>query len=333
MRRTFCDSHFTVQEEEKKKELAEKEKKQQEDRQPSGTYKPSRFQNDSWGASAGGPGSGYGSRDGGYGGRDGGYGGRDSGRSYGATGGSGYGNREGGREYQPREKNPLPDRPPFTAYIGNLPFDKASEEDLDNFFGELGISDIRIAKDPATGRPKGFAYIEFNDRAGLENALAADGAVSIFLLLCTESFQDFGSRKLSVDVASTRDRGDDDRNRWGPRDGSGSASGFGQRREREFDRDREPRPDSRYDSSGPNNWRHVFSFSGLILLELNLEPLPHPHLLLLVLLNLDSNLELSLLKRLEPQLNVVEKIPSVVLAAMLISSRDKLRYVGNFFMS
>lgn len=73
-------------------------------------------------------------------------------------------------------------------------------------------------------------------------------------------FQEFGSRKLLVDVASTKDsRGggdrEEDRSRWGPRDGAGSASGFGRRENREPFDGRGERSDGRYDASGPNNWR------------------------------------------------------------------------------
>jgi translation initiation factor 4B len=71
----------------------------------------------------------------------------------------------------------VPNNPPYTAYIGNLPYDKASEEALDEYFGDLGIEEIRIVKDNESGRPKGYAYIQFTHREGLENALCADGEV------------------------------------------------------------------------------------------------------------------------------------------------------------
>eukprot|EP01127_Copromyxa_protea_P001778 TRINITY_DN11698_c0_g1_i1.p1 TRINITY_DN11698_c0_g1~~TRINITY_DN11698_c0_g1_i1.p1 ORF type:complete len:445 (-),score=162.58 TRINITY_DN11698_c0_g1_i1:60-1394(-) len=232
-----------VQAEEAKKESAVQAKQQYEDRQPGGTYRPSRFGGNDFGGrdfnsgsgGFGGSSGGYGVS-GGYGGSSGGYGG-----SSGGFGSGGYGRRD---PMQPREKTPVPNSPPFTAYIGNLPYEKADENALYEYFGDLGVEDIRVAMDSQTDKPKGFAYIQFKDREGLENALLADG-------------EDFGGRKLLVDVASTKDRGvsgADDRGRWGPRDGASSASGFG-RRDEGFGR-REERPvESRFDGAGPSNWR------------------------------------------------------------------------------
>jgi translation initiation factor 4B len=47
-------------------------------------------------------------------------------------------------ERHTRERRPpaaLPDEPPFTAYIGNLPYD-LSDEDVEEFFGNTQVSII-----------------------------------------------------------------------------------------------------------------------------------------------------------------------------------------------
>ncbi|TFK70285.1 RNA-binding domain-containing protein [Pluteus cervinus] len=74
----------------------------------------------------------------------------------------------------PRDDLPLPTQPPYTAFVGNLAFDLV-ESDLANFFQPLKTKSIKIIKD-RTERPKGFGYIEFEDLAGLKEALAKTGS-------------------------------------------------------------------------------------------------------------------------------------------------------------
>jgi translation initiation factor 4B len=195
------------------------------------------------GRDLGGPGGrDYGGRDGGYGGRGGGYdGGRDGGyggdSSYGGGRRGGYGGDGGyGAPRQPRENNPLPDSPPWKAFLGNLSFD-VTEDLIFDFFGELGVKDIEVVRDQASGRNKGFAYIEFETREGLENCLTCDN-------------EDFYGRRLNADVAQPRSN---DRGRWGPSSGSGPASSFG----RSGFGDRGDRGGDRYGSrsDGFNDWR------------------------------------------------------------------------------
>ena len=46
-------------------------------------------------------------------------------------------------------------------YVGNMSF-KTSEADLRDAFGQFGtITDIYIASDRETGRPRGFAFVTF----------------------------------------------------------------------------------------------------------------------------------------------------------------------------
>ncbi|KAK4189534.1 hypothetical protein QBC35DRAFT_513957 [Podospora australis] len=68
----------------------------------------------------------------------------------------------------------LPDKPPYTAHIGNLSWD-ATEETITDFFDGCNVKNVRIILDRETKRPKGFAYAEFNDLEGLKTALTRDG--------------------------------------------------------------------------------------------------------------------------------------------------------------
>lgn len=60
-------------------------------------------------------------------------------------------------------------------YVGNLPY-KTGEEELRNAFDEFGeITDVRVLKDPVTGRSRGFAFITFEDSSQARASLAKDG--------------------------------------------------------------------------------------------------------------------------------------------------------------
>jgi hypothetical protein len=74
----------------------------------------------------------------------------------------------------PREDLPLPTRPPYTAFIGNLAFD-LTELDLENFFLVLKPKSVKIIRD-REDKPKGFGYVEFDDLDGLKEALAKSGS-------------------------------------------------------------------------------------------------------------------------------------------------------------
>eukprot|EP01125_Pyxidicula_operculata_P001006 TRINITY_DN108_c1_g1_i1.p2 TRINITY_DN108_c1_g1~~TRINITY_DN108_c1_g1_i1.p2 ORF type:complete len:420 (-),score=163.98 TRINITY_DN108_c1_g1_i1:250-1509(-) len=114
-----------------------------------------------------------------------------------------------------REKQPVPDSPPFVAFVGNLPFD-ATENDLHEFFGDLGVVSVRLLFDHDSGRSKGISYVEFKTRDGLVNALKSDG-------------YDFKGRNLRVDVENRRRE-----TREGSRPNKGGFSDFS--RPRQFDR-------------------------------------------------------------------------------------------------
>ena len=75
-------------------------------------------------------------------------------------------------------------------YVGNLPFN-ASEEQLQEWFGQLGISPsaISLIRDRFTGQSRGFAFIE------IANDEDADRAVTSL------NGQNFGGRNLVVNEA------------------------------------------------------------------------------------------------------------------------------------
>jgi translation initiation factor 4B len=84
----------------------------------------------------------------------------------------------------------LPDKPPFTAHLGNLSYD-ATAETVTEFFEDCNVVNVRIIEDREQQRPKGFAYAEFGDLEGLKTALTRDG-------------QSFQGRTIRVKVADPR---------------------------------------------------------------------------------------------------------------------------------
>ncbi|KAG9017199.1 hypothetical protein FRB90_001367 [Tulasnella sp. 427] len=75
--------------------------------------------------------------------------------------------------YPPREELPLPTKPPYTAFVGNLAFD-ISEHDVEEFF-KVPLKSVKIIKD-RDDKPKGFGYVEFETLQGLKEGLAKTGA-------------------------------------------------------------------------------------------------------------------------------------------------------------
>eukprot|EP00041_Stephanoeca_diplocostata_P007065 m.97528 g.97528 ORF g.97528 m.97528 type:complete len:387 (+) comp16707_c0_seq1:154-1314(+) len=156
-------------------------------------------------------------------------------------GGRGFG---GGR----RQQNPLPDDPPFKAFVGNLP-PGTVQGDLDVVFEGLKIVDSHLLNDRNTGEFKGIAYVEFAHRDDLEKAISYDGTV-------------LNDSSLRIDVATPKgghargggDRGSTDRSS-GPRQGGGS---------REYsDRGRNSSYPDRGDQRGSGGGRQDFNRSSV----------------------------------------------------------------------
>jgi len=60
-------------------------------------------------------------------------------------------------------------------FIGNLPF-STTNDSLGEFFAQYGeVMSAAVVKDRATGRSKGFGFVEFDDDAAADAAIAQDG--------------------------------------------------------------------------------------------------------------------------------------------------------------
>jgi len=78
-------------------------------------------------------------------------------------------------------------------YVGNLPY-AATEEDIKNHFSKAGtVTSVALITDRATGRAKGFGFVE------MATAEEAQKAISMF------NGQDFMSRAITVNVAKPRE--------------------------------------------------------------------------------------------------------------------------------
>ncbi|CAD7678826.1 unnamed protein product [Nyctereutes procyonoides] len=93
----------------------------------------------------------------------------------------------------------LPKSPPYTAFLGNLPYD-VTEDSIKEFFRGLNISAVRLPREPSNPeRWKGFGYTEFEDLDSLLSALSLNE-------------ESLGNRRIRVDVADqAQDKDRDDR--------------------------------------------------------------------------------------------------------------------------
>lgn len=74
-------------------------------------------------------------------------------------------------------------------YVGNLPY-QTSETDLQELFAQAGtVESVRVMRDAATGRARGFAFVEMGNETDAQAAI--------------EQFHEhqFGGRSLTVNEA------------------------------------------------------------------------------------------------------------------------------------
>lgn len=78
-------------------------------------------------------------------------------------------------------------------YVGNLPF-STTDADLQGLFAQAGtVKSAQVIKDRASGRSKGFGFVEMG------SADEAQNAISMF------HSKDFGGRALTVNIARPRE--------------------------------------------------------------------------------------------------------------------------------
>ncbi|XP_051865428.1 eukaryotic translation initiation factor 4Ba isoform X2 [Pristis pectinata] len=103
------------------------------------------------------------------------------------------------------DMNRIPKQPPYTAFLGNLPYD-VSEESIRKFFHGMNISAVRLPRESTNqDRLKGFGYAEFDDVESLMNALS----------LNEEMLQ---NRRIRVDIADQAQEKERESGRGGERD-------------------------------------------------------------------------------------------------------------------
>jgi cold-inducible RNA-binding protein len=74
-------------------------------------------------------------------------------------------------------------------YVGNLPY-SATEQDLQDLFSSAGaVESVNVMRDMATGRARGFAFVEMASDEDAQNAISQLNE------------KDFGGRNLTVNEA------------------------------------------------------------------------------------------------------------------------------------
>jgi cold-inducible RNA-binding protein len=80
-------------------------------------------------------------------------------------------------------------------YVGNLPYD-TGEQDLQSLFSGAGsVDSVNVIRDQATGRARGFAFVEMSSDADAQNAIA------------TLNNYQLGGRNLTVNEARPKPQG------------------------------------------------------------------------------------------------------------------------------
>uniref|UniRef100_A0A8C6MFW7 Eukaryotic translation initiation factor 4B n=1 Tax=Nothobranchius furzeri TaxID=105023 RepID=A0A8C6MFW7_NOTFU len=112
------------------------------------------------------------------------------------------------------DRSKLPRSPPYTAFLGNLPYE-VTEESIKDFFRGLAISAVRLPREPNNPeRLKGFGYAEFDDLESLLSALSLNE-------------ENLGNRRIRVDIAGQSNDKERDGGSMGGRDRGGRMADMG----------------------------------------------------------------------------------------------------------
>lgn len=102
-------------------------------------------------------------------------------------------------------------------YVGNLPF-TTEDADLESLFSQAGtVKSAQVIKDRASGRSKGFGFVEMSTQD------EAQSAINLF------HGKDFNGRALTVNLARPREE-----RPGGFRSGGGRRQGGGGERRRDY---------------------------------------------------------------------------------------------------
>ncbi len=117
------------------------------------------------------------------------------------------------RSKQPRWLYEINNMSNSKLYVGNMSF-KTSEDELRSAFGQFGaVTDVYVAMDKMTGRPRGFAFVTMGTPE--EAKIAAEKL----------NGQDLGGRTLTVNEARPKEEGAG--RGFGGGGGGGGGRGFG----------------------------------------------------------------------------------------------------------
>lgn len=126
------------------------------------------------------------------------------------------------------EDNSIPHDPPFYAKVSNLPFD-LSEADVDDFFLDhnIHIKEMKLARDDANDRLRGFGHIELETREDLMDAIMLSDPVIRNRRIRIE----FTTEPDSISGRTVRKRYDN----YAPRDSANESTNWRDRKESNFE--------------------------------------------------------------------------------------------------